>query len=57
VVDIHKAAEILMNEMRGGKLGRISFETVEEWQEKDRIAAELAAQEAEEAAKAEESSK
>ena len=57
VVDIHKAAEILMNEMRGGKLGRISFETVEEWQEKDRIAAELAAQEAEEAAKAEENSK
>lgn len=57
VVDIHKAAEILMNEMRGGKLGRISFETVEEWQEKDRIAAELAAQEAEEAAKAEETSK
>ena len=57
VVDLHKAAEILMNEMRGGKLGRISFETVEEWQEKDRIAAELAAQEAEEAAKAEESSK
>ncbi|MGB1173936.1 MAG: ribosome biogenesis GTPase YlqF [Marinobacterium sp.] len=57
VVDIHKAAEILMNEMRGGKLGRISFETVEEWQEKDRIAAELAAQEAEEEAKAEESSK
>lgn len=57
VVDIHKAAEILMNEIRGGKLGRISFETVEEWQEKDRIAAELAAQEAEEAAKAEESSK
>lgn len=57
VVDIHKAAEILMNEMRGGKLGRISFETVEEWQEKDRIAAELAAQQVEEAAKAEESSK
>jgi ribosome biogenesis GTPase A len=57
VVDLHKAAEILMNEMRGGKLGRISFETVEEWQEKDRIAAEIAAQEAEEAAKAEESTK
>ena len=56
VVDLHKAAEILMNEMRGGKLGRISFETVEEWQEKDRIAAELAAQEAEEAARAQESS-
>ena len=57
VVDLHKAAEILMNEMRSGKLGRLSFETVEEWREKDRIAAELAAQEALEAAQAEESSK
>ena len=43
VVDIHKAAEILMNEMRSGKLGRISFEQVEEWREKDRIAEEEAA--------------
>ena len=50
VIDQHKAAEILMNEMRSGKLGRISFETVEEWREKDRIAAELAAAEAEAAA-------
>jgi len=50
VVDMHKAAEILMNEMRSGKLGRISFEQVEEWREKDRIAAELAAAEAEAAA-------
>ena len=50
VVDIHKAAEILMNEMRSGKLGRISFEQVEEWREKDRIAAEIAAAEAEAAA-------
>ena len=50
VVDIHKAAEILMNEVRSGKLGRISFEQVEEWREKDRIAAEIAAAEAEAAA-------
>lgn len=50
VVDRHKAAEILMNEMRSGKLGRISFEQVDEWREKDRIAAELAAAEAEAAA-------
>ena len=57
VVDMHKAAEILMNEMRSGKLGRLSFETVEEWREKDRIAAELAAQEALEAAQAAESNK
>ncbi|MEY3038763.1 MAG: hypothetical protein RL143_1330 [Pseudomonadota bacterium] len=55
VVDIHKAAEILMNEMRSGKLGRISFETVAEWQEKDRIAAELAAAELLAAEQAEES--
>ncbi|HSG02450.1 MAG TPA: ribosome biogenesis GTPase YlqF [Marinobacterium sp.] len=52
VVDTHKAAEILMNEMRSGKLGRISFEQVDEWREKDRIAAELAAAEAEAAAEA-----
>jgi len=49
VVDTYKAAEILMNEMRSGMLGRISFEQVEEWREKDRIAAELAAAEAAEA--------
>ncbi len=46
VVDIHKAAEILMNEMRSGKLGRISFERVEEWREKDRLAREAAEAEA-----------
>ncbi|NVK40654.1 MAG: ribosome biogenesis GTPase YlqF [Oceanospirillaceae bacterium] len=39
VVDRHKASEILLNEMRGGKLGRISFETVAEWDEKRRQAA------------------
>lgn len=42
VVDLHKAAEILLNEMRSGKLGRISFETVAEWEQK-RIEAEQAA--------------
>lgn len=45
VVDRHKASEILINEMRSGKLGRISFETLEEWQLKDE-AARLAALEA-----------
>ncbi|EXJ11253.1 ribosome biogenesis GTPase YlqF [Nitrincola nitratireducens] len=45
VVDRHKASEILINEMRGGKLGRISFETPAEWQEKEE-AARLAALEA-----------
>ncbi|GGO77040.1 ribosome biogenesis GTPase A [Marinobacterium nitratireducens] len=39
VVDRHKASEILLNEMRSGKLGRISFETVAEWDEKRRQAA------------------
>jgi ribosome biogenesis GTPase A len=45
VVDRHKASEILLTEMRGGKLGQITFETVEEWERK-RIEAELAAAEA-----------
>ncbi|MFC6673108.1 ribosome biogenesis GTPase YlqF [Marinobacterium aestuariivivens] len=39
IVDRHKASEILLNELRGGKLGRISFETVAEWDEKRRQAA------------------
>ena len=38
VVDRHKASEILINEMRSGKLGAISFETPEEWQQKDQLA-------------------
>lgn len=38
VVDRHKASEILINEMRSGKLGAISFETPEEWQQKDELA-------------------
>jgi len=45
VVDRHKASEILLTEMRAGKLGQITFETVEEWERK-RIEAELAAAEA-----------
>lgn len=45
IVDRHKASEILINEMRAGKLGPISFETPEEWQLKDE-AARLAALEA-----------
>ena len=46
VVDRHKASEILINEMRSGKLGAISFETPEEWQQKDQLArlAEIEAQ-------------
>ncbi|UTW13481.1 ribosome biogenesis GTPase YlqF [Marinobacterium rhizophilum] len=39
VVDRHKASEILLMEIRGGKLGRVSFETVAEWDEKRRQAA------------------
>ena len=38
VVDRNKASTLLLNELRSGKLGRISFETVEEWTEKRRIA-------------------
>jgi len=45
VVDLHKASEILLTELRAGKLGQITFETVEEWERK-RIEAELAAAEA-----------
>lgn len=48
VVDRHKASEILIHEMRAGKLGLISFETVAEWQAKEE-AARLAALEAEQA--------
>ncbi|WP_286238888.1 ribosome biogenesis GTPase YlqF [Neptuniibacter halophilus] len=54
IVDRNKAATLLLNEIRSGKLGKISFETVAEWQHKrhlaelERLAAEAAA--AEEAA-------
>lgn len=34
VVDRNKAAELLIGELRSGQLGRISFETVGEWQDK-----------------------
>lgn len=33
-VDMHKASEILLNELRGGQLGPITYETVAEWREK-----------------------
>nr|WP_067297666.1 ribosome biogenesis GTPase YlqF [Marinobacterium profundum] len=39
IVDRHKASEILLMELRSGKLGRITFETVAEWDEKRRQAA------------------
>lgn len=45
VIDRHKASEILLTELRAGKLGPITFETVEEWERK-RIEAEQAAAEA-----------
>ena len=38
VVDRNKASTLLLNELRSGKLGKISFETVDEWVEKRRIA-------------------
>lgn len=34
VIDMHKASEVLINDMRSGKLGMISFETVAEWEVK-----------------------
>ncbi|GGB90708.1 ribosome biogenesis GTPase A [Marinobacterium zhoushanense] len=45
VVDLYKAADILLTELRAGKLGAITFETVAEWEQK-RIEAEQAAAEA-----------
>jgi len=53
VVDMHKASEILLNELRSGKLGVLSYETVAEWEEKDRLAALAAEEEARLAAEAE----
>ncbi|WP_415898045.1 ribosome biogenesis GTPase YlqF [Neptuniibacter sp. QD57_21] len=38
VVDRNKASTLLLNEIRSGKLGKLSFETVLEWEEKRRIA-------------------
>lgn len=34
VVDLHKASEILLNELRSGKIGLLSYESLEEWQRK-----------------------
>lgn len=38
IVDRNKASTLLLNEIRSGKLGRLSFETVTEWEEKRRLA-------------------
>ncbi|MBR9885029.1 MAG: ribosome biogenesis GTPase YlqF [Oceanospirillales bacterium] len=45
VVDLYKAADIMLTELRAGKLGPVTFETVAEWEQK-RIEAEQAAAEA-----------
>jgi ribosome biogenesis GTPase A len=46
VVNLHKAAEILIGEMRSGKLGRLTYEGVDEWREKAELkAAQLKEQE------------
>ena len=31
---MHKASEILLNELRGGQLGQITYESVSEWLDK-----------------------
>ncbi|MBN1007820.1 ribosome biogenesis GTPase YlqF [Amphritea pacifica] len=49
-IDMHKASEILLNELRGGQLGQITYETVEEWLlkwEQQRLEAERLEQERE----------
>ena len=38
IVDRNKASTLLLNEIRSGKLGKLSFETVAEWDEKRRLA-------------------
>lgn len=53
VIDQHKAAEVLLNDIRSGKLGPITFETVEEWREKIAEAERLRLEEARLAAEAE----
>ena len=48
VIDLHKASEILLNELRGGQIGNITYETVAEWQhkwEQQRLEAERLEQE------------
>ncbi|OMH32847.1 ribosome biogenesis GTPase YlqF [Motiliproteus sp. MSK22-1] len=37
VVDYHKAAEILIGDLRAAKIGRLTFETVAEWQHKAQL--------------------
>ncbi len=34
VIDMHKAAEVMIHDIRGGKLGLITYETVAQWQVK-----------------------
>jgi ribosome biogenesis GTPase A len=48
IVDHYQAADILLTELRAGKLGPITFETPAEWEQK-RLEAEQAAREAAEA--------
>lgn len=36
VVDLHKAAEVVLQDLRSGKFGAITFESVAQWQEKER---------------------
>ncbi len=38
VVDLHKASEVVVSDLRTGKFGKITYETVSEWEEKIRIA-------------------
>lgn len=40
IIDRNKASTLLLNEIRSGKLGKLSFETVAEWEEKRRLAEE-----------------
>ena len=53
IIDRNKVSTLLLNEIRSGKLGTITFETVSEWNEKRRIAEELRLQEEAEAERAE----
>ena len=50
IVDRNKASTLLLNEIRSGKLGKLSFETVEEWEIKRREAEALRLQQEAEAA-------
>lgn len=48
VIDRHKAAEVLLHDMRAGKLGPLTFETVAEWRIKAEQAALAATEQADE---------